>query len=133
MEQSNAGKLQRPGWRQEIEGLQDQARRAFLAQDIDGLGLLLADDFVVNSPINRILNRSETLDLLRRGIIRHFSYEEQIELMTRHGDFVIVMGHDIVTNRQDAPPVRRRFTSVWSETAGSWQMVARHAHHIVEA
>jgi hypothetical protein len=130
MNASNVGNAQQSVWQRQIDGLQDQARRAFLAQDIGELRLIWSDDFIVNSPINRILTKSEALDLLERGVIRHFSYDEQIELMTRHGDLVIVMGHDLVTNTPNAQPIRRRFTNVWCETAGSWQLVARHAHHI---
>lgn len=130
MNSSQVAPAQQTIWQQEIVELQDRARSAFLAQDISTFEAILADDFIVNSPINRILTKHETLDLLARGIIRHFSYEEQIEVMTRRGDFVIVMGQDIVTHTPDAPPIRRRFTNVWCETAGSWQLVARHANHI---
>jgi hypothetical protein len=130
MNAPNTGNAHESVWQQQIERLEDQACLAFLHQDINELGLILSDDFIVNSPINRILNKSETLDLLKRGIIRHFSYDEQIEQMTRYGDIVVVMGHDLVTNSPEGPPVRRRFTDVWRETAGSWQMIARHAHHI---
>ena len=133
MNPSNVMNAQQPVWQRQIGELQDQACRAFLAQDIDGLSPILSDDFIVNSPIGRILTKGETLDLLQRGIIRHFSYDEQIELMTRQGDLVVVMGHDIVTNTLDEPPIRRRFTNVWRERAGSWQLIARHAQHIAES
>lgn len=97
------------------------------------MGLILSDEFIVNSPIGRILTKSEMLSLLERGVIRHFSYEEHIELMTRRGDHVVVMGYDVVTNAPEGPQIRRRFTNVWAESADSWQLVARHAHHIAES
>jgi hypothetical protein len=127
---SNPGNDHEPAWQRQVSELQDQACRAFLAQDIDELGPILSDDFIVNSPINRILTKGEMLDLLQRGVIRHFSYDEQVEVMTRHGDLVVVMGQDLVTNTPNTPPIRRRFTNVWCERAGSWQLIARHAHHI---
>lgn len=130
MNPSNIGDAHERVWQQQIDRLEDQACLAFLNQDINELSLILSDDFIVNSPINRILTKSVTLDLLERGVIRHFSYEAQIEQMTRYGDIVVVMGHDLVTNTPEGPPVRRRFTNVWRETAGSWQMIARHAHNI---
>jgi hypothetical protein len=92
----------------------------------------LSDDFIVNSPIGRTLTKDETLDLLQRGVIRHFSYDEQIEIMKRHGDLVVVMGHDFVTNTPGGPRIRRRFTNMWCAMAGSWQLIARHAHHTAE-
>jgi uncharacterized protein DUF4440 len=120
-------------WQQQITELQDRARQAFLAQDIGEMTLILSDDFIVNSPINRLLNKSELLDMLKRDIIRHFSYEEQIESMARNGEIVIVMGNDVVTNTFDGPPVRRRFTNVWCKGVGAWKLIARHAHHIGES
>ena len=132
MNTSDVANTEQPLWQQQISEIQDQARRAFLAQEIDELGLILSDDFIVNSPIGRILTKGETLNLLERGVIRHFSYDEQIEKMVRHGDLVVVMGHDVVTNTPGTP-TRRRFTNVWRETAGSWLLVARHAHHIAES
>jgi len=117
----------------QVEDLQEQSRQAFLAQDIDRLKRLWSEDLVVNSPLNRVLDRSQVLDLLQRGVIRHASYEEHIELTRRHGDLVIVMGHDVVTDKPDGPPVTRRFTNVWRATAGTWQMIARHASPVGQA
>jgi len=133
MNPSDGTNTQQPAWRQQIGDLQDQACRAFLAPDIDALSRVLSDDFVVNSPVGRVLTKGETLDLLQRGIIRHFSYNEQIEVMMRHGDLVVVMGWEVVTNSPDGLPIRRRFTNMWCEMAGSWQLIARHAHHIAES
>jgi hypothetical protein len=133
MNPSNVMDARQAVWQRQIGELQDQARRAFLSQDIDEMRLVLSDDFIVNSPLGRILTKAEMLDLLQRGIIRHYSYDEQIELMTRQGDLVVVMGHDAVTHTPDASPIRRRFTNVWRERAGSWQLIARHAHHIAES
>ena len=116
---------------QDVRELEVRALQAFLAQNVVELSSLLSDDFIVNSPLNRILTKSELLDLLGKGVIRHLSYEERIERMIRHDDLVIVMGIDAVTN-PNSGPIQRRFTNVWSVKNSSWEMVARHAHHISE-
>jgi len=117
-------------WRREIEDLEEQGRRAFLAQDIPTLKRLMSDDFVVNSPLNRINTGDQVLDLLARGVIRHLSYDVHIELIQRHGDVVLVMGRDIVTNLPDGVALHRRFTNVWEPAGGSWRMIARHAQPV---
>jgi len=117
-------------WQRQIEELEDQSRQAFLEQDIDRLRILWSDDMVVNSPLNRVLDRNQVLDLLQRGVIRHSSFDVHIEVIRRHGDLVTVMGRDVVTDTPGAPPVQRRFTNVWCTAGGSWQLVARHAHPI---
>ena len=119
-------------WQRKIEALEEQGRRAFLAQDIDQLRVLWSEDLVVNSPLNRVLERNQVLDLLQRGVIRHASFDVHIEVIRRHGDLVTVMGHDVVTDAPGAPPVQRRFTNVWHALGESWQMVARHAHPIAK-
>jgi len=122
-----------PAWQREVEAVENAARLAFLAQDTERLGQLWAEDLVVNSPIQRVLDREQVLDLLARGVIRHASHEVTIETLRRHGDVVVVMGHDVVTEAEGAPPVRRRFTDVWRETASGWRMIARHANAVVPA
>ncbi len=103
-------------------------RRAFLARDVERLAHLFAEDLVVNSPLDQIHDRNQVLDLLSRGVIRHLSYDVQIELIRRHGDVIVVMGRDVVTNPPDGAPVHRRFTNVWAPAGGARRMIARHAH-----
>ena len=42
------------GWEHEIRGLEEEARTAFLRADADTLTDLWADDFTVNSPLERV-------------------------------------------------------------------------------
>ena len=119
-----------PDWQQEIARIEEECRLAFLAQDLPRLRQLWAEELVVNSPINRIHDRAQVLDLLERGIIRHEWQEQHIELMRRHGDVVFVMGRDSVRNAPDGPVIARRFTNVWSAANGSWQLVARQATQV---
>ena len=116
-------------WEDEIRRIEEEGRVAFLAQDVGRLRELFAEELAVNSPMNRINDREQVLDLLARGIIRHESMEQTIERIDRHGDVVVVMGEDVVKNPGQSP-VRRRFTNVWRDLGGSWKLVARQATHI---
>ena len=117
-----------PQWKRQIRELQDLNRRAFLAADVDRLRGLWSDDLLVNSPINRVHDKNQVLDLLQRGIIRHVSLEEHVEVATRQGDLVIVMGRDEVSDVPGSPPIARRFTNVWRASGSSWELIARHAN-----
>lgn len=117
-------------WQDEIERLEEESRIAFLAQDIGRLRQLWSENLRVNSPLNRINDRSQVLDLLERGIIRHASLDQHIELMTRHDDVVLVMGHDTVKDAPDGPVITRRFTNVWCASNGSWKLIGRQATRI---
>lgn len=130
MDISTNADAQPESWQAQIRELQEQSCRAFLERNIEQLERLLSDDFIVNSPINRLLTKDDMLGLLGKGIIGHFVYDEEIERMMRRGEMVVVMGTDTITNAPAGPPIRRRFTNIWYEVDGVWSMVARHAHHL---
>lgn len=119
-------------WEDEIRQIEDECRLAFLARDVERLRQMWADDLAVNSPLNRINNRDQVLDLLQRGIIRHESIEQTIEQVARHGDVVIVMGQDAVKNPGAPAVIQRRFTDIWRDAGGTWKLIARQATHIGE-
>jgi ketosteroid isomerase-like protein len=111
----------------EIRELEEQSRSAFLAGDVETLDRLWADGLLVNSPLEQVNERAGVLALLKSGHIRPTSLEVEIERIIQHGDVVIVMGNDIVTDPPDAKVTRRRFTNVWQLQEGRWRMIARHA------
>jgi hypothetical protein len=114
-------------WKRQIEDLQTRSRLAYLAKDIEQLNAFWSEEFVVNSPMGRVMPRDEVLRLLQGDVISHISYEERIETMVRFDDVVVVMGGDVVVNRPSTPEVPRRFTNVWRAAGDSWRLVARHA------
>ncbi len=114
-------------WQTGVRELEDQGRRAFLAQDVETLRGLWSDDLVINTPRDTVIDKGRALDLLARGVISHVSYEEEVEVLQRHDDVVTIMGRDVVVDRPGTPSVHRRFTNVWRAEGGSWRMIARHA------
>jgi heme-degrading monooxygenase HmoA/ketosteroid isomerase-like protein len=114
-------------WEEEIRSLEEQARLAFLQADTDTLTRLWADDFTVNSPHEGVHQKAQVLSLLAAGRIRHTIYECEIEQVSRHGDVVVVMGRDRVTDPPDGALTRRRYTNVWQLREGRWRAIARHA------
>ena len=117
-------------WQSDIRALEDQARLAFLTLDFPTLEKLWSDDFTVNSPLNAIITRDLLFSLLKSGRIRHLSHEITIESLHRHGNTVITMGHDRVTDPPDNALSLRRFTNIWQLQKNTWRLVARHAHVI---
>jgi ketosteroid isomerase-like protein len=115
-------------WEQEIRAREEEARLAFLTADVRALDELWADDYVVNSPLQQVLRKSQVIELLRAGRIRHTSFEVAIEYLGRHGDVVVVMGRDTVSDPPDGAVSRRRYSNVWRLDGGVWRSIARHAH-----
>ena len=119
-------------WDQDIRAREEENRAAFLAADLEALERLWTDDFVVNSPINIVNDKRRTLALLEAGRIRHTSLAFEIEHMARHGDVVVVMGRDWVTDPPDATVTHRRFTNLWRLEGGTWRCFARHANVVMQ-
>jgi ketosteroid isomerase-like protein len=115
-------------WKQDIRAREEENRVAFLAADLTALDRLWTDDFCVNSPLNFVNDKRRTLALLEAGRIRHTSLTSEIEHMARHGDVVVVMGSDRVTDPPDGTITHRRFTNLWRLEDGAWRCFARHAN-----
>jgi hypothetical protein len=117
--------------------LDDSERLAVLNQDLVALERLWSDDFTVNAPSNTVsIGKQQVLAAVSRGLIHYSLFDRTVEFI-RFGDGIaIVMGAETVKPIGDAPmagqTVRRRFTNIWRNEAGTWRMFARHANVIAE-
>jgi ketosteroid isomerase-like protein len=115
-------------WELDVRAREEENRAAFLAGDVAVLDRLWTDDFLVNSPLSLVNDKPRTLALLEAGRIRHTSLTFEIERMSCHGDVVVVMGRDRVTDGPDETVSHRRFTNLWRLDRGAWRCFARHAN-----
>ena len=119
------------GWEQQVRAAEARHVQTALVNDVAAWDALLADDFVVNSPLNSIVEKSELLDFIRRGVLSASSFEQRIELVRRFGEIAVVMGEDIVVWEPPSPNAgqthHRRFTDIWRLVEGEWRFVARQA------
>ena len=113
---------------QEITELEAEQRRAFVARDLERLSALWSDGLLVNSPMNRVNDKRQVLDLLRAGIIAHVSFDALVDRIERREDLVVVMGGERIVNAPGEPALHRRFTNIWRREDGSWRMILRHAN-----
>jgi len=114
-------------WEDDIRVCEEKSRAAFLEANVEALEQLWTDSYVVNSPLQQVVEKPRVLALLQSGRIRHSAYEYEIEHLSRHGDVVVVMGHERVQDPPDGV-VSRRYTNVWRLENGTWRSIARHAH-----
>jgi len=86
---------------------------------------------IVNSPLGTINRRDDTLAAFRRGFIRYSSFDRQVEYAGRLGEFVVMMGNEVLAPKGNAPNagkvVHRRFTDIWRNEEGVWRLVLRQA------
>jgi hypothetical protein len=108
-----------------------RARMETSGGDVRVMEQLFADDLVVNSPINMVVNRDNVLGRMRSGQIVYEEGQSVIEFVGIRGDAVVIMGEEIVKPMGAAPyagqTVRRRFTDIWMEIKGAWKLSVRQA------
>ncbi len=123
-----------------VRALDDEERRAALGRDVAALERLWSPSFTVNAPNNRVAaGRDAVMSMfVGSGVINFSRFDRNIETVLVDGDYVFIMGSEIVVPVADAPSaglragqvVERRFTNVWKNEAGTWRLFARHANVI---
>jgi len=88
-----------------------------------------ATDFVVNNPMNEVVEASK--GRIASGTRTYSSFIREVERVLIHGNTVIVMGQEIVVPSGTAPDagktIIRRFTNIWMKRDGKWLLTARQA------
>jgi ketosteroid isomerase-like protein len=125
---------------QRVRALDDKERVSALKRDVPALERLWSDQLILNAPNNQVVvGRRAVLDaFVHSGIINFSKFERQIEFIRADGPFVIIMGLETVQPISDAPSagllagrlIKRRFTNIWKNEAGTWRLFVRHANVI---
>lgn len=112
-----------------VLGAVDRLDRSVIDDDHVAFAALLAADLVVNNPQNGMSLLGATAQLNASGRISYSSYERSIEFAGMKGDMVLIMGGEVVVPKGSNPmagkQVHRRFTDLWKNTDGKWQLTAR--------
>lgn len=118
-------------WEQQIRAAEERHRIAFLANDVRALDAMFSDDFIVNSPQNKVIEKGQLMGMVQGGALAISSFDQKIESIRRFGDVVTVMGEDRVVYAASSPLAgqthRRRFTDIWQLQGNDWRFVARQA------
>ncbi|HEY1891819.1 MAG TPA: nuclear transport factor 2 family protein [Steroidobacteraceae bacterium] len=104
---------------------------AILAEDSGAFGDSLASDLIVNSPLGTINRRADTLAAFSAGFIRYSAFDRRMEYVGKLGEFVVIMGQEVLTPKGKAPnagkTVYRRFTDIWRREQDVWRLALRQA------
>jgi hypothetical protein len=118
-------------WEADIRAAEANHVQAFLAGNVAEIDKMLSNEFVVNSPLNNVVDKKQLVGMVRTGLLTLSDFTQDIERITRFGDVVFVMGSDKVVWAKPSPNAgrtdRRRFTDVWRLENGRWVFIARQA------
>ncbi|WP_162390621.1 nuclear transport factor 2 family protein [Spirosoma endbachense] len=109
---------------------------AFLSNDTASLAKLWSPNYVVMNPFNKIVSFNEIKVLMRNAKINQIRFDRIIEKITINQNLAIEMGQEIPDEKSAVSGVPksvtspRRFTNIWQNSNGSWQLIARQATNV---
>ena len=104
--------------------------KAMMSHDIDGVRGVWADDFVVNSPDNRVLTREQVIEVMEHDFLDYKDFRKHITFVGEKPEFTVIMGYDTMVplkGQGAGKQVTRPFTDVWAKRSTGWQLIARQA------
>lgn len=104
--------------------------KAIVSHDAAGVKQVWAEDFVVNSPSNRVLHRDEVIAAMDADLLDYKDFRKHITYVGEQPGVVIVMGFDTmvpVKGPGAGKAVTRPFTDFWMKRGEAWWLVARQA------
>ena len=120
----------------EINNLEEGMVQAILKQDTTYLKKVWPPDFLVNSPMDKIVAGGQ-VKMVADGIIKYKSLVRTNEKMMQKGDLVISMGKETLETLGSNYPtpgqmVVRRYTNIWQKQNGNWILIARQASNVCD-
>jgi len=127
-----------PAQEQEARVREVLARNATLEQaiadgDADAVAAHFSPEFRLHNAANQILTAEQVVRQFRSGATVFADYKREVEPPYPSGDLVGLRGQGGVGPSgasRDAPPVTRRFTSVWQKTPTGWKQIARQSTNV---
>jgi ketosteroid isomerase-like protein len=104
--------------------------KAMMAHDAAGVRGVWAEDFIVNSPANRVLRREEVIAAMADDLLDYKDFRKHITAIDQKPEVTVVMGYDTMVPLKGpgaGRQVTRPFTDVWAKRDGRWQLIARQA------
>ncbi|MFD1788838.1 nuclear transport factor 2 family protein [Sphingomonas floccifaciens] len=104
--------------------------KAMMAHDAAGVRSVWAEDFVVNSPDNRVLTREEVIAVMEHDFLDYKDFRKHITFVGEKPEVTVVMGYDTMVPLKGpgaGKQVMRPFTDVWAKRSDGWRLIARQA------
>lgn len=121
-----------PGFRMppEIGAAYGRLGKAMMAHDAAGVRGVWAEDFVVNSSNNEVLDREQVIAVMAQDFLDYRDFRKHITFVGAKPEVTVVMGYDTMIPLKGpgaGKQVTRPFTDVWAKRSAGWQLIARQA------
>ena len=119
---------------EELLKLENAFAEAIVKNDLEGIGRLVTDDWIIIDPNGEIVDRARFFEVIKSGALTHDMMESEDFRVRVYGDSAVVtglartkgkfMGHDFST--------QERATDVFVMRDGRWQCVLTHLARFAE-
>jgi len=113
---------------EELLKLEETFAKAIVKNDLEGIGRLVADEWIIIDPNGEIVDRARFFEVIKSGVLTHDMMESEDPRVRVYGDSAVVtavtstkgkfMGQEFST--------RERATDVFVKRDGRWQCVVTH-------
>ena len=113
---------------EELLKLEKEFAEAIVKNDLDGIGQLITDDWIIIDPKGEIVDRTRFFEVIESGALAHDTMESEDFRVRVYGDSAVVtaltrtkgkfMGQEFST--------QERATDVFVKREGQWQCVLTH-------
>lgn len=115
----------------EVEVAEQNIVQATNSKDSAALMRLLSPEIMINSPANKVIDRSKMIEMALKGEMTYSHYESMTEGFSLFGsNIAVIMGKEVFVHADLAfgdKEVVRRFTDVWQRIGEDWVQIARQA------
>ena len=113
---------------EELLKLEEAFAEAIVKNDLEGIGRLVADDWIIIDPNGGIVDRTRFFEVLKSGALAHDIMESEDFRVRVYGDSAVVTGITRTKGRFMGQEFRthERATDVFVRRAGRWQCVLTH-------
>ncbi len=115
-----------------IIDLERRRCEAYLARDIAALERMLPDHFTFTRPSGIVLTKPQLLQAVAAGELAFNSFDRQYDDVNVHLNTAVAIGRDTVAGQYQGRDIggRYRFSNMYVQRDGRWQVVATHASKI---
>jgi len=119
----------------EVQKLETQVRDTLVKGDTSALERYTADDFVLIDSTGMMLDKNQSLQMLKDGSVKYNSIDVKDEKLRQYGNTVIYngLGEVKLTVHGQEQSGDQRVTIVWAKQKGQWKRVSFQATPVISA
>ena len=113
---------------QELLTLEKAFAEAIVRNDLEGIGRLVTDDWIIIDPNGEIVDRARFFDVIKSGALTHEMMESEDFRVRAYGDSAVVTGLTRTKGKFMGQEfsTQERATDVFVKHDGRWQCVLTH-------